>query len=207
MPKQKFSSYKKANDEMFGTFFEKKIPRDHCQSYWSWFSEQSSTDLKTANAEAELLFKKFGITFTTHLNDDYALTETKIDQTIPFDLIPRILSKKEWDMLERALLQRTLALNFFLADVYGKGKIFTSGVIPAELIFKNTQFRYQVHGLTLPDNIYAHISGTDLVRTKDDSFVVLEDNLRVPSGVSYMIENRKVTNFKNTRQRSCAHPN
>ena len=188
---QKVLPYKNTNDEMFGMFFKKKLPREHCKSYWSWFLEQSSSDLKSANAEAELLFKKFGITFATHDTDDSS-EETEIDRTIPFDLIPRILSKTEWSFLERGLLQRTLALNYFLADVYGKGKIFLNGDIPAELIFKNSQFRFQMHGITLPDNIYAHVSGTDLVRTKDDNFYVLEDNLRVPSGVSYMIENRKV---------------
>ena len=123
---------------------------------------------------------------------DENLSEKKIDRTIPFDLIPRILSKAEWNLLEQGLLQRTTALNYFLADVYSKGKIFKSGIIPDELIYKNSQFRFQVHGLTLPNDIYAHISGTDLVRTKEANFLVLEDNLRVPSGVSYMIENRKV---------------
>ena len=183
--------YKNTNDEMFGMFFKNKLPREHCKSYWSWFLKQSSGDLRSANAEAELLFKKFGITFTMHATD-HTSEETEIDRTIPFDLIPRILSKKEWGFLERGLLQRTLALNNFIADVYGKGKIFSNGDIPAELIFKNSQFRFQMHGITLPDGIYAHVSGTDLVRTKEDNFFVLEDNLRVPSGVSYMIENRKV---------------
>ena len=89
-------------------------------------------------------------------------------------------------------IAKNISIKQFLADVYGKGKIFSNGDIPAELIFKNSQFRFQMHGITLPDNIYAHVSGTDLVRTKDDNFFVLEDNLRVPSGVSYMIENRKV---------------
>ena len=139
---QKSAPYKNTNDEMFGMFFKKKLPREHCKSYWSWFLRQSSGDLRSANAEAELLFKKFGITFTMHATD-HTSEQTEIDRTIPFDLIPRILSKKEWGFLERGLLQRTLALNNFIADVYGKGKIFSNGDIPAELIFKNSQFCFQ----------------------------------------------------------------
>ena len=113
---KKPSPYKNTNDEMFGMSFKIKQPREHCESYWSWFLKQSSSDLKSANADAELLFKKFGITFTMHAAGD-TNEDTEIDRTIPFDLIPRILSKTEWDFLERGLLQRTLALNYFLADV------------------------------------------------------------------------------------------
>ena len=100
---------------MFGMFFKKKVPREHCKSYWSWFLKQSPIDLRSANAEAELLFKKFGITFTMHATDATS-EKAEIDRTIPFDLIPRILSKTEWSYLERGLLQRTLALNYFFEE-------------------------------------------------------------------------------------------
>ena len=117
MTEKKLSPYKNTIDEMFGMFFKKKLPREHCKSYWSWFLKQSSGDLRSANTEAELLFKKFGITFTMHATEDTS-EETEIDRTIPFDLIPRILSKTEWSFLERGLLQRSLALNYFLAQIH-----------------------------------------------------------------------------------------
>ena len=179
-------------NEMFTNSTVGFTTRKHCSSYWEWFLEQSKGDLHIARKDANLLYKRFGVTFTTTGGEIENNNVSRIERTIPFDLIPRIISFKEWNKLENGLIQRSNAINMFLEDAYHEGKIFKEGIIPPELIFGNSQFRYQMIGLAVPDNVYAHISGTDLIRTADDKFYVLEDNLRVPSGISYMLENRKV---------------
>ena len=177
----------KSLDEFFG---EKNLnnasPKIHCSKYWSWLSDQSSAELIQAQSEADFLFRRVGITFNVYGDDEGA------ERLIPFDLIPRIISEKEWIRLEKGLIQRVTALNEFTNDVYGKGTIINSGVIPPEIVYQSSQYRAEVHGLELPKKTYAHISGIDLIRAGKGDFFVLEDNLRVPSGVSYMIENRKV---------------
>jgi len=126
-----------------------------------------------------------GITFNVY--GDEAGTE----RVIPFDLIPRILPANEWQTLDRGLRQRVMALNRFIHDIYHQQDILRAGIIPKELVLRNSQYRAEMQGVNVPRDIYAHISGIDIVRAGKGEFYVLEDNLRVPSGVSYMIEDRK----------------
>ncbi len=160
--------------------------KPHCEAYWQWLSCQPKETLEQAKAEADLFFRRVGITFNVY--GDEAGTE----RLIPFDLIPRILPSDEWATLESGLRQRVKALNRFIHDVYHDQDIIRAGVIPAALILRNSQFRPEMKGVSLPRDLYAHISGIDIVRAGKGEFYVLEDNLRVPSGVSYMIEDRKV---------------
>jgi len=127
-----------------------------------------------------------GITFNVYGDQEGA------ERLIPFDLIPRILTAAEWSTLERGLAQRVNALNAFLQDIYHEQRIIAEKIVPADLIHQNPQYRPELHGVKLPHDVWAHISGIDIVRAEKGEFYVLEDNLRVPSGVSYMIEDRKV---------------
>jgi uncharacterized circularly permuted ATP-grasp superfamily protein len=135
---------------------------------------------------AQMAMLKLGVTFN-HYGDNQG-----VEKILPFDIIPRILPIKEWQWLERGLQQRIAALNLFLADIYGEQKIITDGVVPAELIYSAPGFLKPCMGLKPPRQIWCHITGTDLVRDKDGKWYVLEDNLRCPSGVSYVLENRRV---------------
>jgi uncharacterized circularly permuted ATP-grasp superfamily protein len=159
-------------------------PRPHCETYWKWLKSQPEEVLERARVEADLFFRRVGITFAVY--GDEAGTE----RLIPFDLIPRILPAAEWQTLESGLRQRVTALNRFISDVYHQQDIIRAGLIPADLILQNSQFRPEMQGVAVPRDIYAHISGIDIVRAGQGEFYVLEDNLRVPSGVSYMIEDR-----------------
>ena len=136
--------------------------------------------------EAELLFRRIGITFAV-----YGQNEAE-ERIIPFDIIPRVLTRSEWQRLSRGLEQRVRAINLFLADLYGPAEILRAGIVPGDLIYRNPYYRPEMAGLKLPHNVYVHIAGIDLVRTGEDDFYVLEDNARTPSGVSYMLENREV---------------
>jgi uncharacterized circularly permuted ATP-grasp superfamily protein len=136
--------------------------------------------------QAEMMFRRIGITFAVY--GDKEATE----RLIPFDIIPRVLSRTEWNRLEKGLVQRVKALNAFLADLYGKGDILRAGVVPSDIIYRNPAFRPEMAGRPVPHNIYVHIAGIDIVRVDDHDFYVLEDNARTPSGVSYMLENREV---------------
>ncbi|WP_159992387.1 circularly permuted type 2 ATP-grasp protein [Roseomonas sp. 18066] len=135
--------------------------------------------------EAEVLFRRIGVTFAVYTEGGDP------ERLIPFDVIPRILSRAEWERLGQGLEQRVRALNAFLADVYGPKKIIEAGRIPAELVLQNEGYLKQMEGFTPPGGVYTVISGIDLVRTGADEFYVLEDNCRTPSGVSYMLENRE----------------
>ena len=159
-------------------------PRPHCETYWKWLKSQPEEVLDRARLEADLFFRRVGITFAVY--GDEAGTE----RLIPFDLIPRILPAAEWQTLESGLRQRVTALNRFISDVYHQQDIIRAGLIPADLVLQNSQFRPEMQGVAVPRDIYAHISGIDIVRAGQGEFYVLEDNLRVPSGVSYMIEDR-----------------
>lgn len=136
--------------------------------------------------QAELFFRRIGITFAV-----YGEAESH-ERLIPFDILPRIISGKEWRTLEKGLIQRATVLNTFLNDVYGAGECVKAGIIPAELVYSNAQYRVEMTRIRPPHGIYSHICGTDLVRVGEDQFYVLEDNARTPSGVSYMLENREV---------------
>jgi len=160
------------------------FPRPHCESYWKWLKSQPDEVLERARIEADFFFRRVGITFAVY--GDEAGTE----RLIPFDLIPRILPASEWQTLESGLRQRVTALNQFIHDVYHQQNIIRAGVIPAEVIVQNSQYRPEMRDVAVPRDIYAHVSGIDIVRAGQGEFYVLEDNLRVPSGVSYMIEDR-----------------
>ena len=136
--------------------------------------------------EAEVLFRRIGITFAVYTEGGDA------ERLIPFDLIPRVLAQAEWQRLRQGLEQRARALNAFLHDVYHDRDIIRAGIVPERLILHNSEFRPEMAGLDLPGQMYAHIAGIDMVRTGPDEYYVLEDNCRTPSGVSYMLENREV---------------
>ncbi|GAA4024061.1 circularly permuted type 2 ATP-grasp protein [Actimicrobium antarcticum] len=160
--------------------------RQHYQEFQAWLTEQPANIIARKQAEADLIFRRVGITFAVYGSD--AGTE----RLIPFDIIPRIITAAEWTTLEKGLVQRVKALNMFLHDIYHDQNIIKAGVIPAEQIFHNAQYRPEMQGISVANDIYAHIAGVDIVRAGEGEFYVLEDNLRVPSGVSYMLENRKM---------------
>ncbi|MCC0055855.1 MAG: circularly permuted type 2 ATP-grasp protein [Rhodobiaceae bacterium] len=149
---------------------------------------QSTTPevLASRRAEAELLFRRIGITFAVY---GEANSEERI---IPFDIIPRVITRPEWDSLSAGLEQRARAINAFLADLYGPREILKAGIVPEELIYANPAFRPEMMGMKVPHDIYVPIAGIDIVRVDADTFYVLEDNARTPSGVSYMLEDREI---------------
>jgi len=157
----------------------------HYKAYWAWLKSQPDELIQRAKVEADLFFRRVGITFNVY--GDEAGTE----RLIPFDLIPRVLPAHEWRTLESGLKQRVTALNRFIHDVYHDQDILRAGLIPKDLVLRNAQYRPEMKGVAVPRDIYCHISGIDIVRAGQGEFYVLEDNLRVPSGVSYMIEDRK----------------
>jgi uncharacterized circularly permuted ATP-grasp superfamily protein len=151
-----------------------------------WLSEISSDELDYRQREAELLFRRIGITFAV-----YGDAEAQ-ERLIPFDVIPRILAAAEWDLLRAGLEQRAKALNAYVNDVYNGREIVRAGIVPEELVFENPVFRPEMNGQKIPHDIYIHIAGIDIVRVDAETFYVLEDNTRTPSGVSYMLENREI---------------
>jgi len=153
--------------------------------YDAWFQQEDLVRLRKKAQEAEGFFRRTGITFNV-----YGAAEAD-ERLIPFDIVPRILSGREWAKLTKGIEQRVRAINAFLYDVYHRQEIVRAGRVPAELIAKNDAFLPQMIGVTPPGNVYTHIVGTDLVRTGPEEFYVLEDNARTPSGVSYMLENRE----------------
>jgi len=151
-----------------------------------WLKETPPDALEHRRQEAELLFRRIGITFAV-----YGEAEST-ERLIPFDVIPRILSGKEWTQLEKGLKQRVKALNMFLSDIYHSRDILRAKIVPDDLIFQNPVFRPEMNGQDVPHDVYVHIAGVDIVRVDADNFYVLEDNARTPSGVSYMLENREI---------------
>lgn len=159
-----------------------RIPYRH---YDEWFAEQDVTRLDRKAQEAEAFFRRTGITFNVYGQSDAE------ERLIPFDLVPRILSNTEWSKLARGVDQRVRAINAFLHDIYNRQEILRAGVVPVDLVARNDAFLPEMIDFTPPGNVYTHIVGTDIVRTGEDDFFVLEDNARTPSGVSYMLENRE----------------
>ena len=151
-----------------------------------WLSEVPADVLDNRRREAELLFRRMGITFAV-----YGAAEAQ-ERLIPFDVLPRILSAGEWDLLRRGLEQRVKALNLYIKDIYGPRDVLRAGIIPAELVYQNPVFRPEMSGQKVPHDIYVHVAGIDIVRVDAENFYVLEDNARTPSGVSYMLENREI---------------
>ena len=168
--------------------------REHYAAYGRWLARQTDDEMRARREEAEMIFRRVGITFAVYgtKDDEGAGTE----RLIPFDLIPRVIPAQEWHDMERGLRQRVVALNRFLHDVYHEQEIVRAGVVPAEQILNNAQYRPEMVGVDVTGDVYSHISGIDIVRAANadgsGSYYVLEDNLRVPSGVSYMLENRKM---------------
>jgi uncharacterized circularly permuted ATP-grasp superfamily protein len=167
-------------------FDEHGAPRPHYGTFHTWLGNQSQALMSLKRAEADLIFRRVGITFAVYGDDLGA------ERTIPFDQVPRIFTAKEWTDLETGLRQRVTALNHFIHDVYHDEAIIKAGIIPAEQVFNNAQYRPEMRHIEVPRNIYAQIAGIDIVRAGEGEFYVLEDNLRVPSGVSYMVEDRKM---------------
>ena len=161
--------------------------RSHAIPLLRTLREFDDEDLETRQHAAEMAIKEMGITFTVYSEGD------AIDRAWPFDIVPRIIPKSEWDVVEAGLKQRVMALNLFIDDLYHGQKIVKDGVFPKEVLAKSKNFRPQCVGIDPPLGIWAHICGSDLVRDSDGTLYVLEDNLRVPSGVSYMLENRLIT--------------
>jgi uncharacterized circularly permuted ATP-grasp superfamily protein len=173
----------RAHDEMYTA--EGQV-RPHYAVYADWLARQPEHALRQKRAEADNLFHRVGITFAV-----YGEQEGN-ERLIPFDIIPRMLSAGEWTTLAAGLRQRVRALNAFIGDIYHEQEIIGAGLVTAEQIYCNPQYRPEMQDLHVPGGIYAHIAGIDIVRAGEGEFYVLEDNLRVPSGVSYMLEDRKM---------------
>jgi uncharacterized circularly permuted ATP-grasp superfamily protein len=183
-------------DEMNGTA---QTVRAHYRVYQDWLSRQPSDSMQARREEAEMIFRRVGITFAVYgaKDEDANVGNGGTERLIPFDLIPRVIPQQEWATMEAGLSQRVRALNRFLHDVYHDQEILKAGIVPSEQVLRNSQFRPEMMGVNLPGNVYSHIAGIDIVRAGNadgsGEYYVLEDNLRVPSGVSYMLENRKMT--------------
>jgi uncharacterized circularly permuted ATP-grasp superfamily protein len=162
------------------------VPREHYQALYKTLLGLPPEELRKRQQAADLTFLHEGITFTVYGSKEGT------EKIFPNDLVPRIIPSSEWNKIEKGLTQRLTALNMFLRDIYHEGRILSEGIVPRELVYSCKHFRREMRGLNVPRDIYVSICGTDLVRLPDGSFEVLEDNLRVPSGVSYMLANRKV---------------
>jgi len=172
-----------AYDEMFAG------PADlhrHCVPLLEHFTSLPLEELQRRKQAADLSFLNQGITFTVYGREEGT------EKIFPYDLVPRIITAAEWATVELGLTQRITALNLFLKDIYNEGRILEDGIVPREMVYSCKHYRRQMAGLQVPRNVYIAICGTDLIRLENGEFVVLEDNLRVPSGVSYMLTNRRV---------------
>ena len=136
---------------------------------------------------AQQFFMNQGVTFTVYDNDE------GVEKIFPFDIIPRIISYSDWKIIDSGIKQRIKALNLFIKDIYHEQFILNDNIIPAELVISNPNYLREMRNINVPNDIYTHISGIDLIRNEEGKFFVLEDNLRTPSGVSYMLENREIT--------------
>ncbi|MBY0432088.1 MAG: circularly permuted type 2 ATP-grasp protein, partial [Rhodospirillales bacterium] len=170
-------------DEMYGAG---QNARAAYQPVADWLKQTPDDVLRHKRREADLLFQRIGITFNVYGSNQGT------ERLIPFDVIPRVLARGEWERLADGLRQRVRALNLFIHDIYHGQEIIKAGIIPARQILGNDMYRPEMRGIDPPGGIYVHIAGIDLVRVAENQFYVLEDNLRTPSGVSYMLENRAV---------------
>jgi uncharacterized circularly permuted ATP-grasp superfamily protein len=178
------------SDYQVGDFFDEMfsgpgVVRPHYSKLFARFKEMEREEFERKRALAASTFLTQGVTFTVY-NDDQGT-----ERIFPFDLVPRIIPAEEWELVERGLVQRITALNLFLHDIYHGQDILRDGVIPKQIVWEAAHFRPEFMHFDVPRNIYVHICGTDLVRDKDGTYLVLEDNARCPSGVSYVIENRQ----------------
>ena len=172
-----------AYDEMFEA---RDVLHPHYQPLLKHFAALPPDELQRRKQAADLSFLNQGITFTVYGRDEGT------ERIFPYDLLPRIITSEEWAVVERGLTQRIVALNLFLKDIYNEGRILDDGIVPREVVYSCKHYRRQMAGLQVPRNVYIAVCGTDLIRLESGEFVVLEDNLRVPSGVSYMLTNRRV---------------
>ncbi len=168
-----------------GPYTEAEVREAYC-AVRAWLDALGPRQRNAKRKEAETLFRRMGITFLVYG------TGESTERLIPFDIIPRVLTAREWSLIESGCLQRVRAINAFLSDIYHDQNIIKSGIVPAAQVFGNPRYRPEMIGIDIPGNTYVHITGIDLVRTGESEFYVLEDNLRNPSGVSYMLENREV---------------
>jgi uncharacterized circularly permuted ATP-grasp superfamily protein len=161
--------------------------REQYQGVVDFLKQMSIEELSKKEELAKRLFMSQGITFTVYSSGE------GIEKIFPFDIIPRIITAAEWTYIEEGIRQRLKALNLFLKDVYNNQFILKDGVVPFEMVYSCPHFLREMHGFPVPHDIYVHIAGIDLIRDHDGTFYILEDNLRTPSGVSYMLENREIT--------------
>ena len=173
-------------NSLFDEMFLEGGVRPPYTAFDRWLDRQPMETLDKKRREADLLFRRVGITFAVY-GDEHGS-----ERLIPFDVIPRIISADEWALLRRGITQRIQALNRFLHDIYHDQEILRAGIVPQEQVLTHSGYQLAMCGLDLPGQIYAHIAGIDVIRHSDGGFYVLEDNLRTPSGVSYMLENRKM---------------
>jgi len=180
---QKYSLAPSTWDEMY----ENENVRLHYQNVFDFLQSIPGDELSKKEELAKKLFMSQGITFTVYSSGE------GIEKIFPFDIIPRIITADEWSFIEKGIKQRLRALNLFLKDVYNQQFILKDGIVPVDLIYSCPHYLREMQGVAVPYDIYVHIAGIDLIRDHDGTFYVLEDNLRTPSGVSYMIENREIT--------------
>ncbi|XMO87502.1 circularly permuted type 2 ATP-grasp protein [Algibacter sp. AS12] len=182
-----FSSYDllpKTWDEMYN---DSSVFRTQYEEFITYLENTSSEKLTKKEDLAKQLFMSQGVTFTVY-NDNEG-----IEKIFPFDIVPRIITSSEWQKIESGIKQRLKALNLFIKDIYNEQFIIKDGIVPGELIYSCPNYLREMKGVKVPHDIYVHISGVDLIRNNDGEFYVLEDNLRTPSGVSYMLENREIS--------------
>jgi uncharacterized circularly permuted ATP-grasp superfamily protein len=167
-------------------FFETGKPRSHAASLINWMHHLSEEQLQQHRETAQIALFKLGVTFNVYSDNQ------GVEKIFPFDIIPRIVSAEDWEYLEKGLKQRIKALNLFLGDIYDRQLILKDGQIPADLVYSAKGFLKACIGMKPSAGIWCHVTGTDLIRDRDGQWYVLEDNLRVPSGISYVLENRRV---------------
>jgi uncharacterized circularly permuted ATP-grasp superfamily protein len=170
-------------DEMFDA---SGVPRTPYEALHRRLLELSSADLRQRQQNADSAFLYQGVTFTVYGD------ERGTERIFPYDLLPRVITASEWDRIERGLIQRLTALNLFLKDIYQEGRILKEGIVPCSLVYSAQHYRREMLGVRPRKDIYVSVAGSDLIRLPDGQFAVLEDNLRVPSGVSYMLTNRQI---------------
>ena len=187
MKKNKIFDEYTANPIFWDEMYHNGTPRDHYQFVAEQMSQLDNKALRQKEELASKLFMNQGITFTVYSSNE------GIERIFPFDIIPRIITANDWEHIESGIKQRLTALNLFLKDIYSDQLILKEGLIPPALISSCPHFTREVFGVKVPFDIYVHISGIDLIRDADGTYYILEDNLRTPSGVSYMLENREVT--------------
>ena len=181
-----FASYNPEHDRFFDEVFAGAgVPRAHYATLLAAFNDLTLADLRAHRQTVDLFFLNQGITFTVYN------AQEGIERIFPFDLIPRIVPAADWDLIERGLTQRITALNLFLHDLYHEQKVLRDGIVPAALVLSSKNFRREVIGINPPRGVYIHVTGTDIIRDAQGTYMVLEDNLRTPSGVSYMLQNRQ----------------